>query len=182
MDIIDLLNKLLDLREDWAVKNIIVNTNFKEIDIFVEYTKTTVLCPVTKAESKIYDLRPSRRLRHLDLFDYKTFINACLPRVINEKSEVHTIELSWAGGRVGYTYLFECKVIEALKMSKNQTKTSDFFDTTFDIVHGIMQRGVARGLERRNLDGIIAPGIDEKSYGNGQKYISILATPSTNVS
>ena len=177
MDSIDLLNKLLDLGEDWVVKDIVVNSNFKEIDIFVEYAKATGICPVTKEESKIYDLRPTRRFRHLDLFEYKTYINACLPRVINKRSEVNTIELSWAGDRVGYTYLFECRVIEALKMSKNQTKTSDFFDTTFDIVHGIMQRAVSRGLMRRNLDGVIALGIDEKSYGNGQKYITILSDP-----
>jgi transposase len=62
-------------------------------------------------------------------------------------------------------------------MSKNQTKTAEFFDTTFDIVHTIMQRAVSRGLERRNLDDISAISLDEKSFKYGQKYITILSDP-----
>ena len=115
----------------------------------------------------------------MDIFDYKTFINVRIPRVKNNKSEISTIELSWSGKRVSYTYLFESRVIETLKLSKNQTKTADYFNTTFDVVHGIMTRAVARGLKRRDLNGTLALGIDEKSYGNGQKYITVLSDPIT---
>jgi transposase len=68
-------------------------------------------------------------------------------------------------------------VIEALILSKNQTKTAAFFDTSFDVVHGIMERAVSGGLERRNLDDTRALSLDEKSFSNGQKYISILSDP-----
>jgi len=172
-----LLTRLLNLGTDWVVKDIILNTDFKEIDIYVEYTHRTGECPLTKEKCKIYDFRESRRFRHLDLFEYKTFINARLPRVINNKSEINTIDLIWAGQRVGYTYLFENKVISALKMSKNQTKTAAFFDTSFDIIHGIMERAVSRGLGRRNLDNTQSLSLDEKSFSNGQKYITILSDP-----
>ncbi len=174
-----LLNRLLNFGDEWNVKDVLINDSFKEIDIFLEYTKTTGFCPVTKTECKIYDFRETRRFRHLDLFDYKTYINARIPRVINDKSDVNTIDLIWAGDRVSYTYLFEYRVIESLQTSKNQTKTAKFFDTSFDIVHTIMQRAVCRGLARRNLDGIWALGLDEKSFGNGHKYITILSNPAT---
>lgn len=173
----DFFNRILNLGEGWEIKDILINSHFKEIDIFIEYTKAIWSCPTGKTECKIYDYRPTRRFRHLDIFEYKTFINGRIPRVINEKLEVNSIELSWAGNRVSYTYLFENRVIEALLMSKNQSKTADFFDTTFDIVHGIMERAVNRGLERRNLDDTLALGLDEKSFGNGQKYITILSDP-----
>jgi len=177
MTSIELLNRLLYLGADWDVKDILVNEHFKEIDIFIKYLPITGHCPLTKTECKIYDFRESRRFRHLDLFEYKTFINARLPRVINPKDNITTIELSWAGDRVSYTYMFEDRVIDTLKLSKNQTKTADFFDTSFDIIHGIMQRAVSRGLKRRRLDNIWALGLDEKSFGNGQKYITILSDP-----
>lgn len=173
----ELLSRLLNFGGEWEVQEILINENFKEIDIFLTYSKTTGLCPITKTECKVYDYGESRRFRHLDIFEYKTFINARLPRVINDKSVVSTIKLNWAGERVSFTYLFEIKVIEALKMSKNQTKTACYFDTTFDIVHGIMQRAVARGLKRRNLDSIYAIGLDEKSFKSGQRYITILSDP-----
>jgi len=173
----ELLAQLLNFGEQWKVKDITINSAFKEIDIFLEYSKQTGVCPITQVECKIYDFRESRRLRHLDLFEYKTYINVRLPRVINNKSQINTIELSWADNRVSYTYLFEKKVIETLQMGKNQTATSIYLDTTFDKVHTIMQRAVSRGLDRRNLDGIYALSIDEKSYGDGQRYVTILSDP-----
>lgn len=173
----ELLNTLLKLGKEWNVVDIRINSFLKEIDIFIEYIETTGICPKTKEECKIYDFRDYRRFRHLDIFEYKTFLNAKLPRVVNKKSEVNTIELSWADKRVSYTYLFEYRVIECLLMSKNQTKTAEYFDTTFDIVHGIMQRAVARGLKSRNLNNIRAIGLDEKSFKNGQQYLTILSDP-----
>jgi transposase len=174
-----LLERLLHFGEAWHVDDIQVNESFKEIDILISYTKNTGICPILKSEQKIYDYGDLRRIRHLDLFEYKTFINTRIPRVINDKNDVTSIDLSWADSRVSYTYLFECKVIEALEMSKNQTRTAKYFNTTFDIVHMIMQRAVTRGLKRRNLDGIHSLCIDEKSYGNGQKYMTVLSDPIT---
>ena len=93
-DSIDWLNNLLDLGEDWVVKDKVDNSYFKEIDIIVECAKATGICPVTKEESKIYDLQPTGCFHHLGLFENKTYINTYLPRVIKNRSEVDTIELS----------------------------------------------------------------------------------------
>jgi transposase len=172
-----LLQKLLSFGSDWEIVEILINENYKEIDIFLKYLKTTGICPNSKKECKVYDFGERRRFRHLDLFEYQTYINVCIPRVINDKSEVSKIELNWAGERVSFTYLFETKVIETLKLSKNQTKTADYLSTTFDIVHGIMKRAVARGLKSRKLDDVFAIGLDEKSFKSGQNYITILSNP-----
>ena len=180
MEKTDILKQLLDFGSDWKIEDILINKDFKEVHIYVRYIKSTCQFPGTKEEFEIYDFSPSRCLRHLDLFEYKTFINVRIPRVKNTKSEISTIELKWADKRVSYTYLFEKRVLETLSMSKNQTRTAQYLDTTFDIVHGIMERGVSRGIERRDLTGIWALGIDEKSYGSGQNYISILSDPITN--
>ena len=177
MDEKELIRQILNLGEGWVVKDMIVNKSMKEVDIYIEYTKSTGYFSGTKTEFKIYDFKHSRRFRHLDIFDYKTYLNARLPRVKNDRSEIKVIEICWAGERLNYTYLFENKVIELLQMSKNQTKTAEYFNTTYDIVHGIMERAVARGLKRRDLNGIRAISLDEKSIGNGQKYITVLSDP-----
>ena len=172
-----LLSRLLNFGDDWKVIDILVNEHFKEVDIYLEYSNKQGLCPITNEVSPIYDFRESRRFRHLDLFEYKTYINASIPRVSNKNKAINSIKLSWAGNRASFTYLFESKVIALLKISKNQTKTADFFDTTFDIIHGIMQRAVERGLKRRDLCGISVLSLDEKSIKNGQSYITILSDP-----
>ncbi len=43
--------------------------------------------------------------------------------------------------------------------------------------HEIIKRAVERGLEKRDLEGIRYVGIDEKSFGQGQDYISVMTDP-----
>lgn len=171
------LKEILDLGEFWTIQDIKVDRTIKEIDIFVEYCSTTGYFPESKESLKIYDYGKSRRIRHLDILDYKCFLNARIPRVKHETKGVRNISLKWVDERVSFSYLFESRVIEALLMSKNQTKTAEFFDTSFDVIHSIMIRGVERGLLRRNLDGVQAVSLDEKSFSNGHNYLTILSDP-----
>ncbi len=52
-----------------------------EVDIYVEYV----------GQAKVYDHAPLRRWRHLDIMQYKTFINASLPRVKTSEGKVKTL-------------------------------------------------------------------------------------------
>ena len=80
----DLLSRLLNFGDDWKVIDILVNEHFKEVDIYLEYSSKQGLCPITNEVSPIFDFRESRRFRHLDMFEYKTYINARIPRVSNK--------------------------------------------------------------------------------------------------
>ena len=70
----DLILWLLNFDNNWKIKDIIVNENFKEIDIYLQYD--VGVCSKTQKECKVYDYGEERRIRHLDLFEYKTYINA----------------------------------------------------------------------------------------------------------
>jgi len=43
-----------------------------------------------------------------------------------------------------------------------------------------MERGVERGLSRRDLEGITHVGIDEKSFGRGHDYVSLMTDLGSN--
>ena len=45
---------------------------------------------------------------------------------------------------------------------------------SWNSVHTIMARAVERGLERRDARAIAHLGIDEKSFGKGQDYVTVL--------
>ena len=169
------LERLLHFGEGWKIENLEVMESKKELYLEIRYTKPTGMCPIRNEESRIYDLGQDRTIRHLDLFEYKTFLRFRLPRVINSSKEISSIKTSFADERVSYTFLLENRVIELLQATNNQSKTADFMGLSFDVVHGIMQRAVSRGLERRSLEGISEVCIDEKSYGKGHQYFSILS-------
>jgi transposase len=59
----------------------------------------------------------------------------------------------------------------------NKTKTASYLNTSFEVIQNIMQRGVKRGLARRNLDDVRVASLDEKSIFNGHHYITVLSDP-----
>ena len=82
-----------------------IDSSWKIIDVRVEETKSEVHVELQYALSyieadnhrySIYDHRPSRRWRHLDLWQYKTFLIARLPRYKDEHGFYHSVEVPWA--------------------------------------------------------------------------------------
>ena len=166
---------LLGITSDWEVKEVKVNKEVNEIDIFIEYKPKTAICPVTQKMCPIYDLRESRRWRHLNIMQYQTYITCRVPRVINEDDKISTIEVPWSDYSQRYTYLFEEAVIKVLQMCKNQTKTARHFEISYDIVSSIMKQAVARGLKARSLETTpVTIGLDEKSFLKGRDFVTVL--------
>jgi transposase len=85
---------LLPINSSWKISEVKVDEFSGEIDVALEYALPHI--EVDKKRYNIYDHRPSRRWRHLDLWQYKTFISARLPRYKDEKGFYHTVEIPWA--------------------------------------------------------------------------------------
>ena len=159
---------LLDFGDGWIVKEVRTNFETKEVDILVEYF----------GKEKIYDYAPQRRWRHLDILQYKTFINCRLPRIKRE-GKVKTLSPSWADKHERHSYLFEKAVIELLLATKNQTQPANLLRCNFDLVNRIMHRATVRGLVRRRAEkeAFENLSIDEKSFQRGHSYAAILSHP-----
>lgn len=97
---------LLPLSEGWEIAEISVNENTSEIFVDLKYSFKTV--QVNSSEYKIFDLREARTWRHLDLWQYKTYLRARMPRYKSE-SGVSTIAVPWADSLERITYLLEKK-------------------------------------------------------------------------
>lgn len=172
--------RLLQLDNSWDIKNVDVNMKECRVTVNLIYLLELGECPFTKEDCKIYDLAPERTWRHLDTMQYQTWLTARIPRVINSEGKVSTIEVPWADFSERYTHLFSSAVIQLLQFTKNQTKTAQFFRTSFDVINRLMLKAVDRGLERRDCQlPIDSIGIDEKSFKKGHQYCTII-TDSTN--
>lgn len=175
MEKVEFFQYLLGITSDWEVKEVKVNKEVNEIDIFIEYKLKRAVCPITKKLCPVYDLRESRRWRHLNIMQYQTYINCRVPRVINEDDKISTIEVPWSDYSQRYTYSFEETVIKTLQMCKNQTKTARYLAISYDMVSSIMKHAVERGLKARSLE--VTPtaiGLDEKSFLKGHDFVTVL--------
>jgi len=179
METIEFFEKLLGFPKEWKVIKVQFIPENHEVHIYIDYHDEYGFCTRTGERCKVYDKRSERCWEHLDVLQYKTFLHCRLPRVKNSFSEISTIEPPWAEPGERHTHLFENKSISVLLATHNRSQTAVLMKTSEEKITRIMHRGVKRGLERRNLEKppVKQICIDEKSYGKGHKYISVLSDP-----
>lgn len=170
---------LLNIGDDWKVYDVKVDFITNEVDIFISFIGDKATCPDAGELCAIYDHRVSRRWRHLDTMQFKTFINCKVPRV-QSSIGIRTIDVPWADTYERHTYLFERLAIDLLKATKTQTQTANLLRCGFNVINRIIHRSVERGMDRRPKDASFSHlSIDEKSFRKGHQYVTVLSSPST---
>jgi transposase len=170
---------LLTFGDAWKVERVTVNHQLEEVDVYIRYVGLTAEAPDTLEQCSIYDHRPTRRWRHLDTMQFKTYINCAVPRVKSSKG-VTTIKVPWADNYERHTYLFERLTIDLLQATKNQTQTSKLLRCGFNVVNRIIHISAERGMARRPEDASFTNlSIDEKSFKKGHRYVTVVSSPST---
>jgi transposase len=69
--------------------------------------------------------------------------------------------------------LLERLVIDWLR-SASQKAVGEQWGLSWDEIHGIMERAVERGLERRQAEPLPLLGVDEKAFRKGHKYFTLV--------
>ncbi|MBA5249756.1 MAG: transposase family protein [Gammaproteobacteria bacterium] len=100
--------------------------DLEKIIINIQHINAKTPHPVNNELLSVYDHAPIRTWRHLDILQYKTYLQARLPRVKGRDGKVVTITPLWADKSVQYTTLFACYIINLLKATQNQIKAAHF--------------------------------------------------------
>ena len=176
---IELYQRLLGLTAPWRVTAVAVqeasgDTPLGEITVRVGWPPDVPLhCPECEAVVPGYDTRP-RRWRHLNTMQWKTFIEADVPRVDCPKCGVKQVRVAWAEDGSRFTELFEAYAIQVLQAVRSKVQAQRLTALSWDQVDRVMERAVTRGVARRSLEGLRYAGLDEKSFGKGHDYVSVL--------
>lgn len=105
----EILSKiLLPINSDWDIISLKVNEEEEKIEVELAYKPPNI--EVNGKRYGIYDHRPKRTWRHLDLWQYKTYISASLPRYKDEHGFYHSIEVPWAETGEQMSILLEKKL------------------------------------------------------------------------
>lgn len=98
---------LLPLNTDWTVFSVERNERTEEIFVKLRYKFEYV--EYNGVRYPIYDHRKERKWRHLDLWQYKTYLAAQLPRYKDNLGNFKTVEAPWAQEYERMTVLLEKK-------------------------------------------------------------------------
>lgn len=164
----------LNLTAPWIVESVDLNVQGMTLDIKVEYSGRTALCPECEKKCPVEDLREERRWRHLDMMQFVTTIRCRVPRSRCKEHGVKTIVTPWAGALSHFTSLFERFAVEVLRATTNVTAATRILRISWHQASLLMERAVARSLSRRDEEAVISHvGIDEKSFLKGHRYASL---------
>ena len=168
----DVLNQhyaaLFGLGSEWKVSRVALDILRNKVDIHLEYTAETAICPECGEIARVYDQQPERVWRHLDTMQFETLIHAKTPRVQCSRHKVRDIELPWATKSSRFTLMFEAFAIVVLQGARSIKDAQRILRLSWWQTHEIMKAAVERGLARREAEEISFVGMDEKSFLRGK--------------
>ncbi|MBU2444947.1 MAG: hypothetical protein KJ666_05165 [Bacteroidetes bacterium] len=143
METTEFITELLQLPPEWEVNEInfteesarmspFGKSQKKEVHISIRYTDDEGVCRETGEICPIYDYRPERTWRHLDILGYNSYLYCRVPTrhdiailwqgVKNSLGNVVSIPVPWADDDGRHTKKFDDYAIKVLKATHNQTK------------------------------------------------------------
>lgn len=167
--------QLLGLDDAWQVRQVELSLEEQRVVIRLEHRQgQPVCCPGCDEQRPLKDHAPERTWRHLDTMQFETVLTARLPRTDCPECGVKTIGVPWAAPHGRFTLMFEAFAVHVLEAAGSIQQARTLLRLSWGSVQRIMDNAVERGLERRGVDDVRRVGIDEKSFGKGHNYISVL--------
>ena len=117
--------------------------------------------------------------KHLNFFQYKTYLHAWVPRVSCKDHGVKQIKVPWARERSGFTLLFEAMIM-ALVDQMPVKAIADMVGIADTRLWRIIEYYVHKSLEQSDLSQVRRVGVDETSSRKGHKYVTLFVDLDTN--
>ena len=167
-------SQLLGLASSWEVEAVDLDLVGKQVSVRLCHMGGKLTCPECSESCSQADMAPERTWRHLDTMQFTTELKARIPRSRCADCGVKTIAVPWSGKHSRFTLMFEAFAIEVINACSCVSRAAGLLGLSWSSVHSIIERAVARGLNRREVDDIKHVGMDEKSFGRGHDYVSVM--------
>jgi len=131
------------------------------------------ICSGCQRQAPGYDRLEERKFEFIPFWGYLVFFIYRMRRVNCPECGIRVEEVPWADGKHQQTKTYMQFLAHwAKKLSWKEVAES--FQTSWPKVFYAVQYVVAWGLERRNLSGITAIGVDEIQWHRGHKYLTLV--------
>jgi transposase len=173
--------RLLGLEDGWSVLDVNLDMEAGRVRILVDWERGRGgPCAECGTAGAYYDCRGEREWRHLDTMQFETVIAADVPRCqCPQCGGVRSMRVPWAGPGSRFTLLFEAMAILLMQKMQTVEAARRHLKLSWESCAAIRARAVERGMARRAREErtVYYIGIDEKSFGRGQSFISVASDP-----
>ena len=167
--------QLLGIGEEWTVTEVKLSREENQVVIYLRTTPGLQhSCPKCGKPSPLKDHAPERKWRHLDTMQFETVLLARPVRVKCKECGVLTAAVPWAEPKGRFTLMFEAFAIHVIRACSSLEQARLLLGLSWKSVNEIMKRAVDRGLLERDLEKIEYVSVDEKSFGKGHDYVTVM--------
>ena len=163
----------LGLTHPWVVESVSLDTAEKQLNIQLNFHRgSKFTCPECGAEGqKVHDTI-EKTWRHLNFFQYETYLTARVPRVTCNSCGIHVVNVPWARQGSGFTLLFEAFVMHLAPLMpvKAMSRELKEHDTR---LWRVIKHYTEQALEELDLSEVRRVGFDETSSKRGHDYVSV---------
>ncbi len=161
----------MGLKAPWFVSEVKLDKVEKKLDIFIDFEKGARFpCPDCKALCEIHDTS-QRTWRHLNFFEYETYLHARVPRTKCPGHGVKQVELPWARPNSGFTLHIEAMVL-ALSDEMSVAGIAGHLNVGEDSIWRILQYYVNEARKNVDLSQVDQIAIDEFAVALGHSYVT----------
>lgn len=112
-----------------------------------------------------------RTWRHLNFWQYPTYLHAKVPRVVGEDGKVTQVDVPWARPGSGFTALFEALAI-TMARSMPVSAVGKLLAENDMRIWRLLEKAVESAREQLDFSHVRRIGVDETACQRGQNYIT----------
>lgn len=171
---LDGLGVLLGVKSPWVLKKINVQNHTQVIDVYIEYERGSKFeCPSCGELREVHDVNV-KRIRHLDLFDYRCYLTIKVPRITCNKDGVKVVRSTpWDRGGNHYSLKFEALIMRLYKEMYASAISRELGETDNNLWRVFNYWVDKNVIQKFNFKDIKRVCVDETAIKRGHNYISI---------
>lgn len=171
--LLETLEKILEVNVPWKIDKIDVHHPTKSVNVFIDYERgTKFLCSDCGKECKIHD-SSYRVWRHLDICDYRCYLNIKIPRVNCSEHGVKVISKHPFGRQNShYSFKFDKLImnkVREMSVTAISTELAEPDNNLWRVIH----QYISKAIDKIDCSKTTKIGVDEKSCKKGHNYVTI---------
>jgi transposase len=169
----ELFKLALNLESPWIIKSIDIDIEEKQLDIQIGFERGSKFpCPQCgKQECNIHDTI-ERTWRHLNFFEFKTYLHCHVPRTECESCGVKLVKVPWARKRSGFTLLMDSLIV-LLAQCMPVKAVADFIGEHDTRIWRVLEYYILEARSGEDFSEVKSVGVDETSKAKGHNYVSV---------
>ena len=169
----DLFKLALNLQPPWYIDSIDFDLEEKQLDIHIDFKRGGKFpCPQCgNFECDVHDTI-DWIWRHLNFFQFKTYLHCRVPRTKCESCGVKLIAVPWARKGSGFSLLMDSLII-LMAQHMPVKSVADLIGEHDTRIWRVLEHYVSKARSEEDFSEVESVGVDETSRAKGHNYISV---------